>query len=303
MSFFDQVSGSAWGFSGIDYGGSYVMKRANEREAKDAFRRETDFAERMSNTAWQRGVADMKAAGLNPMLAYSQGPASSPSPDAPVASIRSVGGGGNVNMQYQTAAQTEKILAEADRARAEANNVREQTPTHAVTRDSLRQNIAQSQQAIEKMQQEIRESAQRTRTSAAAEQEHAQRVINMKAELPKLRETVNLLKAQTTQTATLTGLTEAETEQLRQRIRQDLPALQRALEQLEVVSLQMSMPGKQANEAAQDSFIGYLGAYLKALLPFQGLIGAIPVTRGSKAPTAPPLIHKGTSGNPSIHRR
>lgn len=56
-----------------------VSTAAQNKQAQAAVRQAQEYQTGMSNTSYQRAMADMRAAGLNPILAYQQGGASTPS--------------------------------------------------------------------------------------------------------------------------------------------------------------------------------------------------------------------------------
>ncbi len=67
------IAGAALG-AGVSLLGQERANRATRKLARE----QMAFQERMSGSSYQRAVEDMKLAGINPMLAYMQGGASSP---------------------------------------------------------------------------------------------------------------------------------------------------------------------------------------------------------------------------------
>ena len=87
----------------------------------------TDFQERMSNTAYQRQVKDMQAAGLNPMLAYLKGGGAS-TPTGSITQVQNpyaagVASGESAARSFLTQKQVPKAVAETKNIGAQTENV------------------------------------------------------------------------------------------------------------------------------------------------------------------------------------
>jgi len=102
------------------------FQQASAREQmsfqKQTLQDQMAFQERMSNTAYQRAMQDMKQAGLNPILAYAQGGSSSPSGSSASGASSS---GASANMANTLAGAVSSAI-DFKRAYAEIQNLHEQ---------------------------------------------------------------------------------------------------------------------------------------------------------------------------------
>lgn len=98
-----------------DFGRQAQMALAEMQYNSAEAAKARDWQERMSNTAYQRQVSDMRAAGLNPYLAYSAGGASSPSGYSSTAGSLNAGysGQGAQNLVNSALSAISKIVGAA----------------------------------------------------------------------------------------------------------------------------------------------------------------------------------------------
>jgi len=166
-------------------GNAFTGNASSAKAAKRAWIRTMEA----SNTSYQRGVADMKAAGLNPMLAYSQGGASTP--QAQPAEVRAAGGELVKAYTGWSGARAQTMVAQATTANLQANTAKTAVDTQQAE-NQVKLSELEYQQKLKTNPEAAKQAESETKIKSAAVDQAAENVKILKTQL----ETANTALAQ-----------------------------------------------------------------------------------------------------------
>lgn len=227
-------------------------------DAKLAYQRNLDAY----GSRYQMTMADMAKAGLNPILAASQGvggvPSAQPASQTTASFPHKQGSGGKsagveafaqAASAQQSIAQAELTTAQTGLVGAQTRQVETQTNTERERPEQVRTDTAKSRQSIDESVAMTNRLIQDAKTGAATAANVQQQTKNLQELVPQIRATVDLVKADTR----LRG------EQTK------VAALESALKDLERIARLAEQPRFLQDQSVHDSFVGSLSAVIRAL--------------------------------------